>query len=87
MKFTAFKTAKHQRFEYIPRYYDAVKEDIENRTALIESDLNYQKKGNIDPDRKMSIHFERRYTEKKSNKLLFLIIGTLFLVAYSIYKY
>ena len=39
MKFRIFKTAKYQRFHIEPRYYDPVKEDIENRTARIKAEL------------------------------------------------
>ena len=33
------KKAKYQRFEVIPRYYDPIKEDIENRTSRIKAEL------------------------------------------------
>ncbi len=34
-----FKTYQHKRFEYEPRYYDEVKEDIEKRTQRIRQEL------------------------------------------------
>jgi len=81
------KLSEHQRFEIKPRYYDAIKEDVAIRKALIKSDLNYQKKGKIDPDRKASIHFERKYDANvKSNKLLFLIIAVLCTIVYIIFN-
>lgn len=33
------KKARYQRFHIEPRYYDPVKEDIENRTARIKAEL------------------------------------------------
>ena len=42
MKFKIFKTATHQRFHIEPRYYDPVKEDIQNRTARIKGELGIQ---------------------------------------------
>ena len=42
MKFKIFKTATHQRFHIEPRYYDPVKEDIQNRTARIKEELGIQ---------------------------------------------
>lgn len=33
------KKAKYQRFEVTPRYYDPIKEDIENRTSRIKSEM------------------------------------------------
>ncbi|MCP4520496.1 MAG: hypothetical protein GY827_02175 [Cytophagales bacterium] len=35
-----FKTPRHRQFEYQPRYYDEVKEDIEKRTQRIKAELN-----------------------------------------------
>lgn len=43
MKFPSlFKTPNHQRFNYMPRYYDEVKEDIENRTRRIRRELELE---------------------------------------------
>ncbi len=36
---TIFRTASHQRFEIKPRYYDPIKEEIEERTARIKMEL------------------------------------------------
>lgn len=33
------KKAKYQRYEVTPRYYDPIKEDIENRTSRIKSEM------------------------------------------------
>ncbi|MFY0593346.1 hypothetical protein [Roseivirga sp.] len=33
------KKAKYQRFDVAPRYYDPIKEDIENRTSRIKAEL------------------------------------------------
>ena len=43
-----FKTAKHQKFHMEPRYYDPVKEDIENRTSRIKAELGLGE-GDVDP--------------------------------------
>ena len=37
-KFGFFKTSTHQRFHIEPRYYDPIKEDIENRTSRIKAE-------------------------------------------------
>lgn len=40
MKFPAiFKTSSHQRFSIKPRYYDPIKEEIEERTARIKMEM------------------------------------------------
>ena len=35
-----FKTTSHQRFEIKPRYYDPIKEEIEERTSRIQRELD-----------------------------------------------
>jgi hypothetical protein len=40
MKFPSLtRTPKHKRFNYQPRYYDPIKEDIKNRTERIRGEL------------------------------------------------
>lgn len=39
---TIFRTASHQRFEIKPRYYDPIKEEIEERTARIKMELEQE---------------------------------------------
>jgi hypothetical protein len=43
-----FKTARHQKFHLEPRYYDPVKEDIENRTSRIKAEMGMSD-GEMDP--------------------------------------
>jgi hypothetical protein len=43
-----FKTARYQRFHLEPRYYDPVKEDIQNRTSRIKAEMGLTN-GDIDP--------------------------------------
>jgi hypothetical protein len=37
-----FKTASHQRFSIKPRYYDPIKEEIEERTSRIKKELEQE---------------------------------------------
>ena len=39
-----FKTASYQRFKIVPRYYDPVKEDIEQRTERIKAEMGLSEK-------------------------------------------
>ncbi|MDX1628826.1 MAG: hypothetical protein R3345_09015 [Fulvivirga sp.] len=39
------RTPRHQRFHIEPRYYDPVKEEIEERTARIKRELQLNKNG------------------------------------------
>lgn len=45
---TIFRTASHQRFSIKPRYYDPIKEEIEERTARIKMEL--EQEGEIEQD-------------------------------------
>jgi len=58
-----FKTPKHQQFEIKPRYYDPVKEFIEERRALVKGE---QQAEQSDLPHVSRIRFERR---KKSSGL------------------
>ena len=43
-----FKTASHQRFSIKPRYYDPIKEEIEERTSRIKKEL--EQEGLLEPE-------------------------------------
>ncbi len=45
---TIFRTASHQRFSIKPRYYDPIKEEIEERTSRIKMEL--EQEGEIEQD-------------------------------------
>lgn len=51
---TIFRTASHQRFEIKPRYYDPIKEEIEERTARIKMEL--EQEGEIEQSGDSSSH-------------------------------
>ncbi len=47
MKFPSlFRTANNKRFNFEPRYYDPVREDIANRTARIEAEMSQDQTNN-----------------------------------------
>ena len=78
---------KHQKFNYIPRYYDAAKEDLEERVRIASGQAS-------DPEvakARIKSGLRRRYSGKmedtraatrKSNIRLLLIIGILAMGAY-----
>lgn len=87
MGFISFnKTPKHQRFNYIPRYYDADKEDLDERVRLAKGEA-----GDADLAKsRIRSGFKRRSragstsTSAKSAIRLFLIIAILVLFTYMI---
>ncbi len=42
MRFIGFKRVKPRQFDYIPRYYDAEREERENRRAMNDPDADYK---------------------------------------------
>ena len=59
-----FKTASHQRFEIKPRYYDPIKEEIEERTSRIKKEL--EQEGLLEPEEDSSSEAPRRPAMKGS---------------------
>ena len=75
---------KYNKFNFEPRYYDPVKEDIENRTRLIKSELEAH--GKLSPNDRarfrseMEQTFSRRAAQDQKSTLMqvafiFLFIG------------
>ena len=61
-----FKTYRYKRFEYEPRYYDKVKEDIQQRTRRIREELGKDIK--TDDPRVSQIRGSFRNIETESEK-------------------
>ncbi len=74
------KIPRHQRFHIEPRYYDPVKEEIEQREKLIIAEINAEKKkGTYVPGTRIASSFKRRSVQKDNSGLLrFLIAAMLF---------
>ncbi len=85
--FSFFKTPRHQKFEYKPRYWNPEKEDLDKRIEMA-------KRENNDPNAmksRISHGFRRSYNSssrkksnasKKSTIRLLVIIGILLLFCY-----
>ena len=83
-----FKTPKYRKFDYNPRYYDPVKEEVEERVQRIKREMG---EGEADSERprKSAIRFRRdtqSKTTKQSNHRLIIIIIVLSIVAYLLLK-
>ena len=78
------KIPEHKRFKLQNRYYDPVKEDIENRTAKIKAEMERRKKlEEIDPsgrESRIAGAFSQKsyYKESKSGMLRFTLMVVLF---------
>lgn len=59
-----FKSPRYQRFKITPRYYDPIKEEIEQRTSLINRQLNF-KNGVPDPHHKINSRIAGAFKHEK----------------------
>ena len=85
-----FRTPKPKPFNYIPRYYDEQKEDLEERIRNIEIEMGVKKGEAYRPTiRKgqMSNYFRRKQkrVQKHSNIRLVVIVLILLLISYFLF--
>jgi hypothetical protein len=73
MKFPSLlRTPKHKRFNYEPRHYDPIKEDIQNRTERIKGELkNTSFQSHSDH---IKIAFRKRAKRDKSSDFMQLLL-------------
>jgi len=78
MKFPSlFRTPDHQRFNFEPRYYDPIKEDIARRTARIKQEISEDKNNNYRTN--ISGAFAHKYRQgNKSGLIQFSLIAGMF---------
>lgn len=93
-----FKTPKHQRYNYIPRFYDPKKEDLEQRMEKYKgkdgkNDVNAVKERLSGGFRKGSgsgsfkVRAEMRAAEtKRSNRVLLMVVVFLLFLTYLAFK-
>lgn len=67
-----FRLPRHQQFQIKPRYYDPVKEEIEERTERIKSQLDAGVKAEYQTSR---IHFKRKAKAAPATSLIQLVIA------------
>lgn len=74
------KIPNHQRFYIKPRYYDPIKEEVENRERLIIAEINAEKKkGTYVPGTRVASAFNRQMTKKDNSSVLrFIFVIVLF---------
>jgi len=86
------KTAKHRRFDFIPRFYDADKEDLQNRLKKYDEnslDNTELAKNRIRSGLRTKYRVDEGYKKSeraKSNRVLFYVIISLVLITIIIWK-
>ena len=96
LRFSFFKTPRHRKFDFPTRYYDADKEELEERIKQAQAEVDAERgveneegvyvsriKGQI---RKQS-HRRSRRMQKQSNLRLLIIIAALVALAYYLFYY
>ncbi len=93
MSFFGFnKRAKHRRFDFIPRYYDADKEELQNRLKQYEGkelDQTELAKNRIKSGLRTKYRVDEGYKSQqksKSNRTLLYVIVTLVLITFLILR-
>ncbi len=67
-----FRLPKYQQFQIKPRYYDPIKEEIEERTERIKQELDGKETGNYHP---AHISFRRKTKSAPMTSMLQLLIA------------
>ena len=85
-----FKLPKNKEFNYVPRYYDEQKEELNERIKKIEQEMGVksESKEAYVPNIKgqMRSYYNKNVKEKKqSNLRLILILIALFIIAYFLF--
>lgn len=74
-----FKLPTHLQFNYEPRYYDPVKDDIEERTAIIKHDLRFNKEDEYNRSAIQYAFAKRLKAERKTSVLQYIVLLVVFL--------
>lgn len=82
-----FGKYKHKKFNYIPRYYDPQKEDLEERIRNIERKMGVKEGEAYRPTIRKGqmtnyFNWKTRKSQKRSNIRLIVILLVLFFIAY-----
>jgi len=86
-----FKINKNRRFNYIPRYYDPGKEELEERIRDIEIEMGVSRKDDevytprIHRGMMTGRHSSRRKANFQSNLRLLVILAILLLISYILF--
>ena len=95
MVFRFFKLPKHRTFSYKPRYYDPIKDEVEERKRLIEQEMkaeqeSYVPGSSIRGNMRRQIRSARTDAKKNRMQSLFirlLLMGLIFAILYFVQKY
>jgi hypothetical protein len=58
------KTPSYKRFDFTPRYYDPVKEELKNRTELIKKELDSKYSPDNEPDTTYGLRLKGSFSQR-----------------------
>ena len=83
---TLTKLPQYKRFEYQPRYYDPVKEMVEEKIAAVKNQLEAEKQGNYDHAQRIKSSFRKRSRHERQktdfSQSLFVLVFVAFFGLY-----
>ncbi len=82
-----FRTPRYQRFNIEPRYYDPVKEEIEERTSRIKGQLDANESGDLQGRPSRIAGAFRKSNSKASGSATFMQLIIMMLLAFLIFGY
>ena len=83
--FSFVRLPNHRKFNYTPRYYDPIKEEIEQRTKLIKSEINSgEKEGR---QLRISTAFGNRQREHRQTGYTQIVLMVFFAALAVVYLY
>jgi len=80
-----FKTAKYQRFNITPRYYDPVKEDLARREARVKRELRNGESDTTDYQDHIQGSFKRYSSKTNKQSALIRLVVLLLLISLAMY--
>lgn len=90
-----FKLPKHRTFNYKPRYYDPIKEEVEERKRIVEQELSDNKEG-YKPGATIKGNMRRQMQAKRSDAkktrlqslaIRLLLVALIIVILYFVQKY
>jgi hypothetical protein len=86
MRFPSFvRLPKHQKFHFEPRYYDPIKEDIEQRINLVKNEKSHE--GNTKTSERISAIWERNKRQSRQSSIRQILIMFILVSGVCLYFY
>jgi hypothetical protein len=83
-----FRIPKYQQYKIVPRYYDPIKEDIDQRTAQIKNELESRGDSNLsNRSSRLAGAFTKSRGQSKGGSATFMQLIIMMLLAFLVFGY